>query len=50
MSQFKVSYYVEGRRFVVTLPAASSAHAKQAVRQQMPGATLLIVSTDQSTS
>lgn len=40
--KYRVSYYVCGRRFVATIVAASTAHAKQSIQQQVSGATLLI--------
>ncbi|HEY8748155.1 MAG TPA: hypothetical protein VIM11_09290 [Tepidisphaeraceae bacterium] len=42
MSTYRVTFYVKGKRFEVTVPAASQAHAKQVVEAQYPGATSIL--------
>lgn len=43
MSSYHVSFYVKGKRFDLTIPAASHSHAKEVVLAQYPGARLIIV-------
>jgi hypothetical protein len=43
MTIYRATFYVQGRRFEITIPAASQAHAKQVVMAQYPAATLILV-------